>query len=52
MTRKEPTIREVIAGITDPKELDGAQEQLQRDGRLTPEVRNLIAVRRATLVTS
>lgn len=49
MIRPEPTIREVIASITDPKELDGVQEQLQRDGRLTPEAKNLIELRRAEI---
>lgn len=49
---KEPTIREVIKKITDPLELDGVAEQLKHEDRLTPELRNLIAVHRAALVLS
>lgn len=42
--RPEPTDREKILAMTDRAELEGARQQLERDGRLTTELANLIAL--------
>jgi hypothetical protein len=41
----EPTDREKILAMADRAELEGAREQFKRDGRLTDELANLIAMR-------
>lgn len=47
--RAEPTIREKVAAITDPLELEGFRFGLQFQGLLTPEYDNLLRLRAAEL---
>lgn len=49
MDRREPTLREVIAGITDEGELTGLVGQVQHDNRWTKEIENLVEARRAEI---
>lgn len=47
--RPEPSIPEKIAELTDPLELEGFAGRLFEDGRITPEIQQAIARRRAEL---
>jgi len=48
--RPEPTDREKIAKLPSPEEVDGFRDQLLHDGRMTPELANLLALHRAALI--
>lgn len=47
--KPEPSLIEKIEDLTCLLELEGAEGQIERDGRMTPEVRAAIATRRAEL---
>lgn len=44
--KPEPTIREKIATLSNAREVEGFEGQLAADSRLTPEIINLLALRR------
>lgn len=47
--RPELTLPEIIAALPSLEELEGAEEQIKRDGRLTGDVLIAITNRRAEL---
>lgn len=49
--RSEPSLAEKIAALPDEGELTGCTDQLKAEGRLTPEVKNQIEMRRHELRT-
>lgn len=50
LMQPEPTLIEKIAALPCLQELEGAEEQIRRDGRMTSEVQAAIATRRAELL--
>lgn len=49
--RPEPTLAEKIETLADEGELTGFEGQLRADGRMTPELKNQIEMRRHELRT-
>lgn len=45
--KPEPPLSEKIAALPDQGQIDGFRDQLERDGRLTPEARQLLTIRSA-----
>lgn len=43
--REEPSLREKIATLMNPAEVEGARFQIETDGYLTPEIDNLLKMR-------
>lgn len=47
--RVEPTIRERIASLKCLGEVQGFRAQIEKDGRMTPEIDNLLQLRAAEI---
>lgn len=47
--RPEPSLRDKVAALTSTGEVEGFRQQLERDGRMTGEMQNLLALRAQAL---
>lgn len=47
--KAEPTLREKVADLKCLGEVSGFRDQLEKEGRMTPEIDNLLRLRAAEL---
>lgn len=50
MTREAPPLIDIARGLPCEGEIEGFAEQLKSDGRMTPDIQNALAVRKAEIM--